>query len=366
MRRRQFVAVALGAALACMTFMLAGCGNSSNYQPELKSAQVSSPVIGEDGTLRVGVDTENPPLAGMGSGKIIGIDVDIASAIADQLGLKISIVDVGSDPASAIADKKVDVIMSIDTSNVEGDYWTSSSYLPTGIAVFALSPDAGVPEEGGDATFAAQQSSKSAWAVSNEFGESALTPTDTLKDAFVALRDGKVKYVAADAVIGLYAAHGLDEGLDVSIVAMLMKPSGYCMAVAADNTDLQTAAGDVLANLVSNGTIDVIERKWLGTSVALDTLPVIGSGSSSDSGTSDASDGADTSGDTSDSSDAGDGSGDAGDGSSDSADDGAGDTGADDGTGDAGAGDGTGDAGADDGSGDDGSSDTGGEDSGTE
>mgnify|MGYP002508577097 CR=1 FL=1 len=46
---------------------------------------------------------------------------------------------------------------------------------------------------------------------------------------------------------------------------MLMKPSGYCMAVASANTDLQTAAGDVLANLAGNGTISVIERKWLGT-----------------------------------------------------------------------------------------------------
>lgn len=329
--------VALSAALACMTLMLAGCSSSNNYQPELKSAQVSSPVIGEDGTLRVGVNTENPPLAGMGSGKIIGIDVDIASAIADQLGLKISIVDVGSDPASAIADKKVDVVMGIDAANVEGDYWTSPSYLPTGIAVFALSPDAGIPEEGGDATFAAQQSSKSAWAVSNEFGESALTPTDTLKDAFVALRDGQVKYVAADAIIGLYAAHGLDDGLDVSIVAMLMKPSGYCMAVAADNTDLQTAAGDVLANLVSNGTIDVIERKWLGTSVALDTLPVIGSASSSDSTGSDSADGSGDSADTN-----GDGSSGDADSSEGSADEGSGDAGD---SGDTGDSDDTGDSG---------------------
>lgn len=346
MRRRQFVTVALAAALACMTLMLAGCSSSNSYQPELKSAQVSSPVIGEDGTLRVGVNTENPPLAGMGSGKIIGIDVDIASAIADQLGLKISIVDVGSDPASAIADKKVDVVMGIDAANAEGSYWTSPSYLPTGIAVFALSPDAGIPEEGGDATFAAQQSSKSAWAVSNEFGESALTPTDTLKDAFVALRDGQVKYVAADAIIGLYAAHGLDGGLDVSIVAMLMKPSGYCMAVAADNTDLQAAAGDVLANLVSNGTIDVIERKWLGTSVALDTLPVIGSASSSSDDTG--SDSADGSGDSSDAS--GDGSSEDGSSDESGADDGSGDTGdgSDTGDGDTGDGGDTGDTGGED------------------
>lgn len=310
MIRRRFVMAALGAALACMTLMLAGCSGSGSYQPELKSAEVAPPVIGEEGTLRVGVNTENPPLAGMGSGKIIGIDVDIASAIADQLGLKISIVDVGSDPAAAIADGKVDVVMGIDAANADSSYWVSPSYLPTGIAVFALNADAGIPTADSDATFAAQVSSKSAWAVSNEFGESALTPTDTLKDAFVALRDGTVKYVAADAIIGLYAAHGLDGGLDVSIVSMLMKPSGYCMAVATDNADLQKAAGDVLASLAGNGTIDVIERKWLGTSVALDSLPVIGDSSSSEGG--DDGDSSDGDGATANE-DASDGAGDEGD-----------------------------------------------------
>ena len=89
-------------------------------------------------TLRVGVNTENPPLAGMGSGKIIGIDVDIAAALADELGLKLSVVDVGSDPAGALANGTVDVVLGIDDSASDGDFWRSASYLPTGIALFAL------------------------------------------------------------------------------------------------------------------------------------------------------------------------------------------------------------------------------------
>lgn len=289
--------MAAAAALACMGLMLCGCSGSNNYQPPLKEASVAPPVIGEEGTLRVGVNTENPPLAGMGSGKIIGIDVDIAAALADELGLKVSIMDVGSDAASAIAEGKVDVVMGIDAANAESDYWVSSSYLPTGIALFALSPDAGVPTPDSGATFAAQVSSKSAWAVSNEFGQDALTSTNSLSDAFAALQAGTVQYVAADAIIGLYAAHG--QGLDVSVVAMLMKPSGYCMAVSVENADLQQVAGDALANLVNNGTIDVIERKWLGASVALDGLQVIGDGSAVEGSDDTASDSQDTSSDDS-------------------------------------------------------------------
>ena len=303
----------MAAALACMAFMLCGCNGSNNYQPPLKEATVAPPVIGEEGTLRVGVNTENPPLAGMGSGKIIGIDVDIAAALADQLGLKVSIVDVGGDAASFIADGKVDVVLGIDAANAESDYWVSPSYLPTGIALFALTPDAGIPTADSGATFAAQVSSKSAWAVSNEFGQNALTSTDSLSDAFAALQAGTVQYVAADAIIGLYAAHG--QGMEVSVVAMLMKPSGYCMAVAADNADLQTAAGDVLTGLVNNGTIDVIERKWLGASVALDGLPVIGDASDAEGSSDTASgDAAASEGDGSDSGSGDGGSSDSGDG----------------------------------------------------
>ncbi len=300
----------------------------------------------------------------------------------------------GSDPAGALANGTVDVVLGIDDSASDGDFWRSASYLPTGIALFALSPDAGIPTQDSGATFAAQVSSKSAWAVSNGFGESSLTPTDSLKEAFealdvsngfgessltptdslkeafealeagsvqyvaadaviglyaahgqgLALEAGSVQYVAADAVIGLYAAHG--QGLDVSIVAMLMSPTGYCMGVSNENVDLQTAAGDVLARLVSDGTINVIERKWLGTTVALGDLTVVSdlTASAADAATgSDNEDAGDT-GDTGDtgSSDSGDtgsedtGSGDSSDGSDESGDTGSGDDSGSEDSGDAG------------------------------
>ena len=270
--------------------------------------------------------------------------MDIAAALADELGLKLSVVDVGSDPAGALANGTVDVVLGIDDSASDGDFWRSASYLPTGIALFALSPDAGIPTQDSGATFAAQVSSKSAWAVSNGFGESSLTPTDSLKEAFEALEAGSVQYVAADAVIGLYAAHG--QGLDVSIVAMLMSPTGYCMGVSNENVDLQTAAGDVLARLVSDGTINVIERKWLGTTVALGDLTVVSDLTASAADAATGSDSEDTgdSGDTgsSDSGDSGDtgsedaGSGDSSDGSDESSDTGSGDDSGNEDSGDAG------------------------------
>ena len=141
MRKRLSVIVVACVFACAMSIMLAGCAGDSTYEPEGKSPTVSSPTIGQSGTLRVGVNTEKSPLAGMSSDgeRIIGIDVDVAAAIADELGLKLSIVDVGSDPAGALSNGKVDIVMDIDSSDAPSGVWVSERYVPTGIALFALS-----------------------------------------------------------------------------------------------------------------------------------------------------------------------------------------------------------------------------------
>ena len=274
--KRLRAVVAACALAACMMVFLAGCSGSSANPPETKDPTVSSPVIGEDGTLRVGVNTDNSPLAGMSTNndKIIGVDVDIAAAIADELGLKLSIVDVGSDPEGALSDGKVDIVMGIDSSNASSDLWLSDEYLPTGVALFALSSEnAGVPTADSTPSVAAQISSKSAWAVTNSFGDSALKSTSNLADGFSQLEAGSVDYVAADAIIGLYAAR--HEGIDASIVALMADASGYCVGVATTNADLQNTVNETLRTLIDNGTINVIEMKWLGQSLDLSALPKI-------------------------------------------------------------------------------------------
>ena len=281
--RKRFGAIVAACALAlCMVGMLAGC-SSSNYQPESKSPTVATPTIGQSGTLRVGVNTGKSPLAGMGSdkSKIIGIDVDVAAAIADYMGLKLSIVDVGSDPESALKDGKVDIVMGIDSSDSTTAFWLSDEYLPTGVALFALtSSNATVPTKDSNPTVAAQISSKSAWAVTNEFGDSALKTATNLSDAFNQLSSGSVNYVASDAIIGLYAAH--HQGIGVSMVALLANPSGYCVGVSSSNTQLRTSVTEAVSTLTSNGTIGVIESKWLGQSLDLaKTVKTAGAASAS-------------------------------------------------------------------------------------
>lgn len=267
------LAVSACAAFAlCMS--LTGCGSSETYTPETKAPQISSPAIGEDGKLRVGVNTSNSPLAGTSNGKIIGIDVDIAAAIADELGLSVEIVDTGNDPSGALTEGSVDVVLGIDESDVEKGYWKSSKYIPTGVVLFALESSSDTAPNATDTPkIAAQVSSKSAWAITNTYGEEALISASDLATAFGDLESGEAEYVASDAIIGLYAASRAN--IDVKIVALIGTESGYCAVVPESNTELQQALGDAIDKLIQNGVIGVIEKKWLGQTIDLSDVQKI-------------------------------------------------------------------------------------------
>ena len=268
----RIAAVVCAAALA---LVMAGC-TQETYTPESGTASVSSPTIGEDGVLRVGVDSSSAPLAGESTttGNIVGIDVDIAAALADELGLKVEIVDVGDDAATALSEGTVDIVLGVEVSNTSETYWLSDTYLDTAVALFALADASSeVPTNVSTLTVAAQVSSQSAWAVANQLDQATLTTTTTLESAFTALSAGTVSYVASDAIIGTFAAYSID--LDVQIVALMEEASGYCVAVLSTNTDLQVAIAEALDTISSNGVIDLIEKKWLGTTVDLSDAAVI-------------------------------------------------------------------------------------------
>ncbi len=78
--------------------------------------------------------------------------------------------------------------------------------------------------------------------------------------------------MAADAIIGTYAAHSA--GDDVHIVALMQQPGGYSVGVCDSNTDLKQAVSEALATLSGNGIIGVIETKWLGTALDLSATPL--------------------------------------------------------------------------------------------
>lgn len=52
------------ACMAALLVVLTGCSSQQSYTPPEKTPTLSSPTIGKDGTLRVGVNTDNQPPGG--------------------------------------------------------------------------------------------------------------------------------------------------------------------------------------------------------------------------------------------------------------------------------------------------------------
>ena len=272
--KRWKIGALVCAIVACACLALTGCQPQS-YTPPDKEPTVSASALGQPGTLRVGVNAASAPLAGQtaSSARIVGIDVDVAAYLADQLGCKVEVIDVGTDPEAALSEKRVDMVLGVDASETDTNYWKSESYIDTSVALFGTAAESAVPTTDSSPKIAAQASSKSSWRVTNLFGDASLVVQSDLKSAFDALSTGSARYVAADAVIGTYVAN--TNGDKDKIVALLQDPTGYCAAVATSNTELQGAITSAMKKLVDGGMMSIIENKWLGTTLNLDTITVI-------------------------------------------------------------------------------------------
>lgn len=281
MKRASVLVATLVVALS-MAVALVGC-SSGTYTPQTKDQAVSNSALKSSGTLRVGVNASNAPYAAESSGSIVGIDVDIAAAIADEMGLKLELVDVGSSVDSAFTKDNVDIVMGVSKSS--SAYWTSDSYMSSAVALFSLTQNATAPTSSGAFSVAAQSSSMSAWEVSDHYGESCLRNTTDLQSAFESLQTGSVNYVAADSTIGEYVVHS--STVQAYPVALLQDPSSYSVAATTTNTALQQAVSEALSSLKSGGIINVIQKKWLGDQADIFSLKVIKStkSDSSSSGT---------------------------------------------------------------------------------
>ena len=262
----------------CVVAMLSSCSSlnlGAVYAPPLKEATVAENLLIEPGVLKVGLDTtNNSPYAGNINSEIIGMDVDIAALIANELGLKIEYVEIDTAAKLPIGDSKVDVVIGVNKDVIsDSNFWYSDPYIQNGACLFAADPSAVVPKKGDGSKFAAQTSSASAWKVSSTFGADSLVSTSSLNESFEMLATGEAKYIASDIIVGSYAVHSNE--YQASPIAMLEEPTALTLAADIKNTDLCIALSDVIKKIQSNGFLDLIVNKWLGEAPDPSKYPVI-------------------------------------------------------------------------------------------
>ena len=267
---RVLVAAMAALVLALCVGLMSGC-SSNSYTPEPSEQKVDNSLLHTPGTLRVGVDASNAPYAAQSQGSIVGIDVDTAAALADELGLKLELVDVGTNAEGAFTSDDVDIVMGVgsDAKNC----WVPEPYLSSSIVLFAAEEGTRVPLPTDVFVVAAQASTMSAVEVTNRLGQDHLDATSDIQTAFDKLKDGSAKYVATDSTIGSYVAHSNNQ--TIYPIALLAEETKYCIGAPTTASALQDAVSEALKKLSDGGVLKLIDQKWLGDQMDLASLTVI-------------------------------------------------------------------------------------------
>jgi polar amino acid transport system substrate-binding protein len=245
----------------------AGCKKEPE-QPTLEPA-VEPPAIATAGILRAGVDLSYPPFAGSDRDVNAGIDVDVAAAIAERLGLKLELVDVKpAGIAEALNTGKVDIMLGATpvTEVVLANVANAGSYLIDGPAIFSVVATDSVPttltaDDLPGMRVAAQSESPAFWTLESEFGEGFALPHASLVEAFEALVAGEADALVGDAAVAAYIARDYP---GVAFVGQLGPAQPLAVAVRKDALELETAVRSALDALAADGTLDTIRSKWLG------------------------------------------------------------------------------------------------------
>lgn len=224
----------------------------------------------EDNKLTMATNAEFPPYEFYDGETVVGIDAEIAAAIAEKLGMELEIVDTAFDSIiPAIVAGKYDIGMAGMTVTDERleEVNFSESYA-TGVQVVIVKEDSEittVDDLTGDKnyTIGVQTGTTgdlySTWDIEDE-GLGTVSRFNKGADAVEALKIGKVDCVIIDnepAKAFVADAEGL------KILDTAYAEEQYAIAIAKDNTELLDKINTALKELTEDGTIQTIVDKYI-------------------------------------------------------------------------------------------------------
>ena len=249
-----------------MVASLAACGNSSSKQEGDDSGLKTA----ESGKLIMSTNAQFPPYESVADGKgyegtgFEGIDVEIALALADKLGLELIIDDMDFDSAlMAVQNGRSDMVLAgLSYSEERDETMDFTSKYATGVQVVIIKEGSDVTLDNlGDGKLIGTQRGTTGYIYASDtpenggYGEDAVKAFDSGATAVQALVNGQVDAVIIDeAPAKEFVA--ANEGL--TILPGEWVTEDYCIAVAEGNTQLQEAIQKALDELIADGTVDSI------------------------------------------------------------------------------------------------------------
>ena len=262
-------------ALACLSLCFVGCATEDDEKTAktTEAANATTEAATEKKeepkpVLKMATNAYFQPYEFYQNGKIVGIDAEIAAAIADYLGYDLVIEDMEFDTIlTAVKEGSVDFGMAGMTITedrlLEVDFSNSYATGVQSVIVKNDSPIAHVDDLFADgATYKAgvQQGTTGDIYATEDLGENRVTPYNNANNAVLALIGGDVDCVIIDnePAKALIAAN---EGL--KILDTSYADEDYAICIKKGNKELLDKINEAIVALTKDGTIDKIVAKYI-------------------------------------------------------------------------------------------------------
>ena len=278
MKARKFIVLA-AMALAVMALALVGCssGGSASSASASSSASSASSAAAADytlvtpGKLTVATSPDYPPFENLENGEYVGLDIEIAKAVAEKLGLELEFKNLQFDAiipgiaAGGQADMGISGF-SVDPERAKQIDFTDSYYIDDqAIAVMkggditADNADKALNDE--KVIIAVQTGTTGEDYVKENFPNAQIKGFGNSTDAFAAMAAGQTNAVCTNkAVVAKMLA---DAYSDAEIVHQAATGEEYAIVVSKDNAALTAAINAALGELKADGSIDKFVEKYM-------------------------------------------------------------------------------------------------------
>ena len=276
---KKLIALVLALVMALSLVACASSGNNAstgdttaakNDTADTTAAAADLTTV-EEGKLIMATNAAFPPYEYIEGNEIVGIDAEIAKAIADKLGLELEIQDMEFDSIiESVKGGKADIGLAgltvTDERKEEVDF--TESYA-TGVQVIIVTEDSKITSvddlfaEDASFTIGVQRSTTgdlyTTWDLEDE-GKATIDRYSKGADAVQALKTNKVDCVVIDNEPAKAFVNAV-EGLKILDTEYIQEQ--YAAAMSKDNAELYEAVNAALKALIDDGTVQGIIDKYI-------------------------------------------------------------------------------------------------------
>ncbi|OON81206.1 ABC transporter substrate-binding protein [Streptomyces tsukubensis] len=291
---------AAGAIAVAGTLLLAGCGDQTKDDSGKDSGKktgggssASAPLAGklpkeirDKGVVKVGSDIAYPPVEFKDkSGKTVGLDLDLATALGKQLGVEFQFENGTFDTLlTGLRSKRYDLAMSAMTDTADrqngvdaetgkkvGEGVDFVDYFTAGVSIYTPKGKTQSIKTWDD--LCGKKVVLQRGTVSDDLAKSqakkcpagkklAIESYDNDQQAQTRLRAGGGDAGSSDFPVAAYAVKTSGGGKDFELVGEQVEAAPYGIAFAKSNTQLRDAVKAALDAIIENGEYDKIIAKW--------------------------------------------------------------------------------------------------------